>query len=111
MRRHSDMNSSAVLEFHIEELVLHGFPAAQRMSIGDAVKQELQRLFAERGLGGFAAGPFNIECINAGMVRVAKGASPEIVGSQLATHIHQQLPQRQTGAPSGKQSKGARSTQ
>jgi hypothetical protein len=101
--------SPAMLELHIEELVLHGFPVAQRMSIGDAVQQELQRLLTEQGLDGFAVGPVNIERINGGMFRVARGARPETVGSQLARQIHQQFPQRQKASPSGKQPKGAKS--
>jgi hypothetical protein len=34
----------------IDELVLHGFPATDRYRIGEAVHEELARIFAERGL-------------------------------------------------------------
>ena len=34
----------------IDELVLHGFPPADRHRIGEAVQAELARIFVERGL-------------------------------------------------------------
>ena len=39
---------SANLNLHIEELVLHGFAPGDRYRIGEAVQQELTRLFAEQ---------------------------------------------------------------
>src|SRR6266404_4031102 len=35
---------------HIEELVLHGFPAASGQSIGDATQEELRQVLTVRGL-------------------------------------------------------------
>lgn len=96
----------AALELHIEELVLHGFPAGHRFGIGDAVQQELARLVAEQGLPGVMAHPVNIDRIDAGTIQVGMGARPRMIGTQLAEKLHQQFTPAQRKAhqqPRGKQ--------
>jgi hypothetical protein len=44
------------IEVHIEEIVLHGVDPADRRAVGDAIREELGRLFAEGGLPGAMAG-------------------------------------------------------
>ena len=80
----------AAVELHIEELVLHGFPASDRFRIGDAVEQELSRLIAERGLG-LAANPVSIGRLDAGAFKVPTNARPQAIGAQLAQQVYQQL--------------------
>lgn len=38
------------IELHIEKLVLHGFAPGAHSRIGEAVQQELTRLFLEQGV-------------------------------------------------------------
>lgn len=70
---------------HIEELVLHGFDAADRHRIGDAVQRELARLLAERGLGSAtpAARPF----ASTGNVTLRRDAPARAVGSNVARAV------------------------
>jgi hypothetical protein len=77
------------LELHIEELVLHGFPAGDRFRIGDAVEQELSRLIVEQGLG--LTTELNMEALDAGTFRVGANARPQAIGRQLAHNVHQGL--------------------
>ena len=81
----------SAIELHIEELVLHGFPAGDRFGIGDAVQQELARLLGEQGLPGVMAHPVNIDRIDAGAIQVGAGARPRMIGTQLAETLHQQF--------------------
>jgi hypothetical protein len=76
------------LELQIEDLVLDGFPAADKDRIGRALQAELERLFAEEGVppslgsGGDVALPDN------GSLKVAPNASPEAVGAQVARALY-----------------------
>jgi hypothetical protein len=81
----------AAIELHIEELVLHGFPAGDRFRIGDAVQQELLRLIGEHGLPVLIAKQLSTERLDAGTFKVAPGAKPQTVGAQLAQSLHQRL--------------------
>jgi hypothetical protein len=44
------MNAPSRIELHVNELVLRGFPAADRFRIAEALQQELQRLFVASGV-------------------------------------------------------------
>lgn len=79
---------AAAVEVHIEELVLHGFPPADRIAIGNAVQVELGRLIAERGL---AATPAFAHRLNSGTFRVAAGASAGGIGRQVAQSVYDRL--------------------
>lgn len=79
----------AALELHIEELVLHGFPAGDRFRIGDAVEQELSRLIAEQGLGLTTA--MSMEALDAGSFKIGASARPQSIGVQVARNLHQGL--------------------
>ncbi len=73
------------VEVHIEEFVLHGFPAVDRDGIAEAVRAELtQRLAgagARDGLAGLGGVP--IERIDAGSLHVHDPSRPARVGSQI----------------------------
>src|SRR5690242_11774302 len=45
--------SNRSIALHIEEVVLHGFPARGRHAVGDAVQMELGRLLSTTGLPEF----------------------------------------------------------
>ena len=99
-------STAFAVELHIEELVLHGFPAGHRFGIGDALQQELTRLVAERGLPGVIAHPVNIDRIDAGTMQVGVGARPRMIGTRLAEKLHQQFTPTQRKSrrqPRGKQ--------
>ncbi len=100
----------AMIELHIEELVLHGFPATHRLNIGDALQDELQRLLAEQGFTSPVIKPINIGRLDAGSFQVAKNAKPGAVGTQLARQLHRQLSTRQNVQPY-QRSRGARTGQ
>ena len=76
----------------IGELVLTGFPAAQRHHIGDAVQAELTRLIAERG---FALHPdlrTSSETIDAGAFTIAAHATSAVqIGRRIAGSVYAQL--------------------
>ena len=76
------------IELHIEELVLHGFAAADRRAIGAAVEAELTRLLASRGLPASLADGATIRAIDAGRVAVPGDARPANVGVQVAQSVY-----------------------
>ena len=92
---------AAAVEVHIEELVLHGFPPADRTAIGDAVQAELGRLIAERGL---AATPAFEHRIDGGMFQAAAGASAGGIGRQVARSVYNRL----CPPPSSKRNRSSR---
>lgn len=73
-------------EFHIDELVLHGFAPADRHRIGDAVQAELTRLASEPGQQN--ASSLSIERLGGIHFRVAKDGKAKEVGEQLARAIY-----------------------
>lgn len=81
----------AAIEVDIDELVLHGFAAAGRRQIGDAVEQELARLLSERGWASLPASSMKIERLDAGQFTVAVGARPPAIGARLAQNLHRSL--------------------
>ena len=100
----------AVVELHIEELVLHGFPASDRFRVGDAVERELARLIAEQGLPGLIKHSVSVDRLDGGAFQVAPGAKPQSVGVQLAQKLHQQISPVQKVSSPLRRSKEIRST-
>lgn len=88
----------ALLELHIEELVLHGFPPGERLHIGDAVERELLRLITEQGLPRINANPLNLDRMDAGSFQIARSTTAQGIGIQLAQHLHQHLSVEQRSA-------------
>ena len=76
------------VEVYIEELVLHGFGAGDRLAIGEAVGLELTRLLTEQGSVSGLSGPMEIERLNGGTFKVASGARPAGMGSGVARAVH-----------------------
>jgi plasmid stabilization system protein ParE len=76
------------VEFHIEELVLHGYTPSQARRVGMALQSELERLLAGRGLPESLAASAEIPRIDAGQVRHPASAGPEATGVDIARAIH-----------------------
>ena len=80
--------SPASVRLRVDELVLHGFAPADRHRIADAMRDELARLFAERGVPErLARGEAPAE-LDAGAFEVPGGARPAEVGRRLAGALY-----------------------
>lgn len=77
----------------IDELVLHGFPAADRHAIADALETELARLVAERGLPAGLADGAGAALAPSGRFTLAPGAAGASVGAGAVEAIYQALRQ------------------
>jgi hypothetical protein len=75
------------VQVHIEELVLHGFSAADAPGIGAAVERELARLFAERGVPAALSGAAARDAVDAG----AFEGSPERPAPDLGAKVAQSV--------------------
>lgn len=79
------------IEVHIEELVLEGVSAADRLSVGAAVERELARLLAEHGVPeGLTAGPAR-QTVDGGSFERGPRASPTRIGDQVAGAVYRSL--------------------
>ncbi len=76
------------IELHIEELVLEGFAAGDRYSIGEAVERELTRLLNEQGVPSLFGQDGDFARLHGGEVRVAPGARAEAIGRQVAQAVY-----------------------
>lgn len=76
------------IEVDIEELVLHGFKSGDRYRIGEAVEQELARMFADEGIPEPLEGGREVVSMDGGMFEVAEGSRAEVVGAQVAKAVY-----------------------
>jgi hypothetical protein len=76
------------LELHIEELVLHGFVPSDRYRIGEAVKRELTRLFAEQGTPSSLARGREVARLDGGVFEVWPYSRAEAIGAQVARAVY-----------------------
>ena len=82
--------ATGAIELHIEELALHGFPAADRHAIGGAVERELARLLGQQeDRSGLV--DREIAQLEGGTFAVAPNATPEMIGTQIAQTIYSGL--------------------
>ena len=72
----------------IDELVLHGFPTADRYRIGEAVQAELTRIFAERGLPGTSLQGVTAARLDGGSFNIAAEMHATAVGAGVAGAVH-----------------------
>jgi hypothetical protein len=79
------------IALHIDQLVLHGVPAAHRQHVGEALRQELSRLLSEGGLPAGLATGGAVPRLEAGNIAVTPGAAPRAMGSQIAQAIYSGL--------------------
>jgi hypothetical protein len=78
------------VELRIDELILHGFSAAERYAIGDAVLSELETLLRESGVN--AAASRDIPWLRA-QNPVSADRKPQVIGVQIARAVHGVIPQ------------------
>jgi hypothetical protein len=90
------------IELHIEELVLHGFPAGDRQRIAEAAQTELARLLAA---GGLPKQDISLDRVNGGAFQVAANAKPQQAGRQIAQAVFRSLGQ-QTGSAVARRAQG-----
>ena len=81
------MNRQSAIHLHIEELVLHGFAPSDRHRIGDAMQQELARLFTEKQLPPSLTKNAEIDRLNGGTLQMMPGSRPETTGAQVARAV------------------------
>lgn len=85
---HSPRRRSPSVHLHIEELVLHGFPAGDRERIARAVERELTRLLEKDGIpAGWHEGTA-IPRLDAGSFTVERGATPEGIGRDISRSLY-----------------------
>lgn len=80
------MKATPRIEFLIDELILHGFSAADRDAIGDSLSRELGRLATAgdiSALGGLA----DIPALRTANINLSVDARPETVGVQTAQAV------------------------
>jgi hypothetical protein len=80
--------SAAKVEFHIEELVLHGFEGRDRAAIQAAIQQELSRLLTAQGIPLSWEQGGEVGAIDGGSFDLPAGAKSEFVGTQIAQSIY-----------------------
>jgi hypothetical protein len=78
------------VEILIDELVLHGFSAADRYAIAESLSLELQRLVAA-GNPGELAMLGNLPALRAANISLGSGAKAQAVGAQVAAAVHGSL--------------------
>lgn len=83
------------IELGIDELILRGFPAADRYLIGDALTHELGRLF-EGDVS--LSRETHIPALDAGRIMLPSNARPASVGTQVAQAVHGSLNRNEGGA-------------
>ncbi len=79
------------IDVRIDELVLHGFRASDRLRIGAALERELARLFTERGVPPSLTRSGQIVSLDAGQFEVPSSARAEGVGARAAHQVHRGL--------------------
>ena len=84
-------NQQPHIELVIDKLLLHGFPPEQRQHIGDALEQELTRLFQERGIPPTFMSNNTLSSINGGTIQVAVQTRPSLIGSHVARALYSSL--------------------
>jgi hypothetical protein len=96
------------LEVHIEELVLHGFAAADRRRIGDALQAELERQFSAQDLPTLDDKGISIARLACGVFRSVPGSPCQNIGADLARSLHRGLSQSVARSQGGPMSFGER---
>jgi len=82
------MNQSN-LELRIDQLILPDLPPRQRERVTAAIERELTKLWHQRGKPAGTTG--ESLALAATQVEVAAGATPEVIGAQVAQSIYGQL--------------------
>ena len=83
--------SAYAVEFHIEELVLHGFAASDRRRIGESFETEMHRLFSDCDVPSSMIRGGEITLPNDLAFNLTPSAPPEAIGTQIARVIFRSI--------------------
>jgi hypothetical protein len=81
-------SSNRSIALHIEELVLHGFPAHGRHAIGDGAQLELTRLLNSSGLPKFVSSAEQSKAIDGGTFHANPQTKPNQLGKLIANAVY-----------------------
>jgi hypothetical protein len=90
-------SENSAFDLRIDELVLHGFPPADRYEVASAIERELVRLLGESGTppalidGAGSEKGFAADQIDSGSFTLPRDAPPAAVGAEVARAIHRSL--------------------
>jgi hypothetical protein len=84
------------IKLHINELVLHGFEAADRARIGAALEKELARLLAAVDPEALASAG-HVARLDGGAFEMPAHAVPEVAGTRLARNVYDGLTGQKAG--------------
>ncbi len=77
------------IELRIDELVLDGFTHKDRYLISRALESELTRYLAQpEGWSSLVQQEGNRDALSGGTIEIPKGASPSVVGAQIAKSVY-----------------------
>lgn len=76
------------IEINIQELILHGFPPADRYKIGEAVRSELARMFMDKGLPQNLSQGTEISGIDGGSFNMSKNMNAQTIGNHIARSVY-----------------------
>ena len=76
------------IEINIQELILHGFPPADRYKIGEAVRSELARMIMDKGLPQNFSQGTEIPGIDGGSFNMSKDMNPQTIGNHIARSVY-----------------------
>jgi hypothetical protein len=77
----------SIVEVQIGELILHGFAAADRYAIGDALSEELSQLVMNADTHSFDR-DFHVPVQRAGEISILPNAKPDSIGVKAAQAVH-----------------------
>lgn len=77
------------IDLHIEQLILHHCAPNDRERVGAAVRQELERLIAERGLSPSLLKGTDIARLNGGRFQIRPDAPADHLGRQIAAAAYE----------------------
>lgn len=80
--------SQREIELSIDELIMEGFEIRDHYRFGQALQNELQRLFAERGIPASLSTSARIANLDGGTVPTTQNAGSENLGIQVANTLY-----------------------
>jgi hypothetical protein len=81
----------SVIELHIEEIVLHGFPSLDGRHIREVVQQQLTNLLARNGLPPSFSRDSSVTRLDGRVFQSAPGAGTGDIGTRIARNVYDSL--------------------
>ena len=88
--------NQALIDLHIEELILRDVPYALRYRIAAAVEHELARLLSEQDLPPSMTQGGYFPHIDIGTLHIEPDAKPGAIGAQIAQSVYSNLSNNQS---------------